>query len=52
MRSIFNLCLFLGLVTGTSLAADIVRDAEYYIIEAQNGERWKTEDVALDAKLA
>ena len=52
MRSFFNLCLFLGLVTGTSLAADIVRDAEYYIIEAQNGERWKTEDVALDAKLA
>ena len=52
MRSISNLCLFLGLITGTSLAADIVRDAEYYIIEAQNGERWETEDKALDAKLA
>jgi len=52
MRSIFNICLFLGLMTGASLAADIVRDAEYYIIEAQNGERWKAEDEALDAKLA
>jgi len=52
MRSIFNICLLLGLITGASLAADIVRDAEYYIIEAQNGERWKTEDEALDAKLA
>ena len=52
MRSIFNICLLLGLITGASLAADIVRDAEYYIIEAQNGERWKTEDKALDAKLA
>ncbi|MEE8307280.1 MAG: sulfatase-like hydrolase/transferase [Gammaproteobacteria bacterium] len=52
MRSIFNICLLLGLITGASLAADIVRDAEYYIIEAQNGERWKTEDKVLDAKLA
>ena len=52
MRYIFSLCLLIGLITGTSVAADIVRDAEYYIIEAQNGERWKTEDKALDAKSA
>jgi len=29
----------------------IVHDAEYYILEAQNGERWKAEDNELDRKL-
>jgi arylsulfatase len=29
----------------------IVHDAEYYILEAQNGKRWAVEDEALDAKL-
>ena len=31
---------------------EIVHDAEYYVIEAQNGERWKEEDKALDKRLA
>jgi arylsulfatase len=31
---------------------EIVHDAEYYILEAQNGERWSAEDEALDAKIA
>ncbi len=35
-----------------SAANKIVHDAEYYILEAQNGEQWKTEDVELDKKLA
>jgi arylsulfatase A-like enzyme len=30
----------------------IVHDAEYYILEAQNGERWAAEDKELDKKLA
>ncbi|MGB3564822.1 MAG: sulfatase-like hydrolase/transferase [Thermoanaerobaculia bacterium] len=30
----------------------IVHDAEYYILEAQNGKRWTLEDEMLDAKLA
>lgn len=30
----------------------IVRDAEYYILEAQNGDRWADEDVAIDAAMA
>ena len=34
------------------LAADIVHDAEYYILEAQNGKRWAAEDEQLDARLA
>ena len=33
-------------------ASQIVHDAEYYILEAQNGERWAAEDEALDVRLA
>jgi len=43
--------LLLGFAT-TVAAKDIVHDAEYYIIEAQNGERWAAEDKKLDARLA
>lgn len=32
--------------------AKIVHDAEYYIIEAQNGKAWAVEDGKLDRKLA
>ena len=31
---------------------NIVHDAEYYILEAQNGEKWAAEDKELDKKLA
>jgi arylsulfatase len=34
------------------LAEDIVHDAEYYILEAQNGKVWAVEDQELDQKLA
>jgi arylsulfatase A-like enzyme len=47
-----TLALCLCLIPGMAAAKDIVHDAEYYVIEAQNGERWKTEDKSLDAKLA
>ncbi len=33
-------------------AGPIVHDAEYYILEAQNGEKWAAEDKDLDKKLA
>jgi len=52
MRSIFNIGLLLGLVTGTSIAAEIVRDAEYYILEAQNAKAWAADDKSVDNKLA
>lgn len=32
--------------------APIVHDAEYYILQAQNGEKWAEEDAALDTALA
>jgi len=34
------------------LAKDVVHDAEFYILKAQNGERWAAEDEALNKKLA
>jgi arylsulfatase len=49
----------LGLIAlTTSLGAakaegdKIVHDAEYYILEAQNGEKWAEADSAVDKKLA
>src|SRR5271157_2273326 len=33
-------------------AKPIVHDAEYYLLDAQHGERWAAEDKNLDAKLA
>lgn len=51
--------LILSCLFGLSLALNnpawagaIVHDAEWYILEAQHGEKWAAEDKALDAKLA
>ena len=30
----------------------IIHDAEYYVLEAQNGDKWAKEDIGLDKKLA
>ena len=41
-------------MTASAVLADadnIVFDAEYYVLKAQNGERWAAEDVELQAKL-
>lgn len=38
--------------TAATDAAEIVHDAEYYILEAQNGTRWEAEDSRLDERLA
>jgi len=32
-------------------AAEIIHDAEYYVLEAQHGEAWAAEDKEIDAKL-
>jgi len=46
----------LCLTTNGALAGDskdkIVHDAEYYILDAQNGEKWAAEDKEVDKKLA
>ena len=36
----------------TASAQKLIHDAEYYILEAQNGERWKADDEIIEAKLA
>ena len=35
-----------------SASNQIVHDAEYYVLEAQHGEKWAAEDKTLDKKLA
>ncbi len=42
---------FIG-ASSQGLSADIVHDAEYYISEAQNGEKWAADDKLVDEKLA
>ncbi len=37
---------------GPTAAQKILHNAEYYILEAQNGERWAAEDAELDKRLA
>ncbi|MBT8451461.1 MAG: sulfatase-like hydrolase/transferase [Deltaproteobacteria bacterium] len=46
--------LVLSALSCTNAAArdkEVVHDAEYYVLEAQNGERWAVEDGKLDQKL-
>ena len=53
------LCCFLGLlcldsasVWAQPAAKGVIHDAEYYVLRAQNGERWEVEDKELDVRLA
>jgi arylsulfatase len=48
-------CLLIALGGGLFapvMGASIVHDAEYYILEAQNGEAWSEEDKSVDSRLA
>ena len=52
-KYLFILCAFaLAGWAAPGLAKNMVHDAEYYILEAQNGERWAREDQKIDQKLA
>ncbi len=49
-----NICLFMLALVGVSNAQSggkIVHDAEYYILEAQNGEKWSKQNEGIDARL-
>jgi len=51
-RKLILTLIALGILAGTPLmAADIVHDAEYYILKAQHGDTWATQDAEIDAKL-
>ncbi len=58
LRTVLGAILFCLVVLGTSGAwaqtgkKSIVHDAEYYILEAQNGQRWAAEDREIGARLA
>jgi arylsulfatase A-like enzyme len=54
MRNLSLVYFLFALVfwTAAGHAKDIVHDAEYYILEAQHGEKWAKEDKSLDKKLA
>ncbi len=49
VTSILSVSLFVATAHAQS---EIVHDAEYYILEAQNGEKWAAEDKQIDDKLA
>ena len=36
----------------TAVAQKLIHDAEYYLLEAQNAERWRADDAKITAKLA
>jgi arylsulfatase len=45
--------LAIALSSATAVAANqIVHDAEYYVLEAQHGEKWSADDNKIDKKLA
>ena len=53
MKSVSIAPLFgLLLLTPLASAGEIIHDAEYAIIEAQNGEAWTADDKSIDEKLA
>jgi len=52
IRIFVVILVFLSGLSVTTQAADIVHDAEYYILEAQNAQRWAVEDGEIDAKLS
>ena len=50
--SLLALLSLLILSSSSVFAQDIVHDAEYYILQKQNIERWSSEDNDLDRRLA
>jgi arylsulfatase len=48
----FMASLALVAMASTSNAKDVIHDAEFYILKAQNGKAWAATDKDLDAKLA
>ena len=54
MNKTFSLLFSLGIafMALPAGAKDIIHDAEYYLLEAQNGERWQKEDRLIGERLA
>jgi arylsulfatase A-like enzyme len=54
LKGIIRTSILLAVLSGlaSTQADEIVHDAEFYILEAQNGEKWNAEDKRLQARLA
>jgi arylsulfatase A-like enzyme len=52
LRASLILFMSLGFLSQTVLAKDLTHDAEYYVVAAQNGEKWATDDKATAKRLA
>ena len=51
--SVANWCLAaFAILALPAYGSNIAHDAEYYVLEKQNGERWTVEDKDLDERLA
>ncbi len=50
-RTLTTLALLTALSVAPLMAADIIHDAEYYVLEAQYGEKWAQQDKEIQAKL-
>jgi len=51
-RCLVSVVVMLGFTAATAAAAkEIVHDAEYYVLEAQHGEKWAAQDAELQKKL-
>jgi arylsulfatase len=51
MKCLLSAIVVTALSIAPAYPGDIVHDAEYYVLEAQNGDRWESEDMALGQKL-
>ena len=52
LRASLITLLSLGLMSQVVLAKDLTHDAEYYVVAAQNGEKWASDDKATAKRLA
>ena len=54
IKSVIAMLVFsaISLITTGANAKDIIHDAEYYVIEAQNGKRWDADDKVIKQKLS
>ena len=49
--SLLGISLLAALIVNQGLAEPIQHDAEYYILQAQNAERWRSDDKAVSERL-
>lgn len=52
MMRVLTTLIVAALAASPSYAADLVHDAEYYVLERQNKDKWAADDKAVDEKLA